>query len=88
MKLSEARLADAELLLREQNPAVRLCRDQQVHERLDNAVKERMAALQALGAKQPKLAPLLLELARDRDPSPEVRAMAAARLAAISARGD
>jgi hypothetical protein len=88
VKLSEARLADAELLLREQKPDVRLCRDQQVRERLGSAVKERTAALEAVGAKLPKLAPLLLELARDRDPSLEVRAVAAARLAAISARGD
>ncbi len=88
VKLSEARLADAELLLREQNPSARRCRDQQVRERLGSAVKERTAALEAVGAKLPKLAPLLLELARDRDPSPEVRAAAAARLAAISARGD
>lgn len=88
VKLSEARLADAELLLREQKPDVRLCRDQQVHERLRSAVKERMAALEAVGAKLPKLAPLLLELAKDRDPSPEVRTAAAARLAAISARGN
>jgi tetratricopeptide (TPR) repeat protein len=78
VKLSEARLADAELLLREQKPDVRLCRDQQVRERLSSAVKERTAALEAVGTKLPKLAPLLLELARDRDPSPEVRAMAAA----------
>jgi hypothetical protein len=88
VKLSEARLADAELLLREQKPDVRLCRDQQVRERLSSAVKERTAALDAVGAKLPKLAPLLLELARDRDPSPEVRAAAAARLATLSARGD
>jgi outer membrane biogenesis lipoprotein LolB len=88
VKLSEARLADAELLLREQNPSARLCRDQQVRERLGSAVEERTAALDALGAKLPKLAPLLLELARDRDPSPEVRAAAAARLAALSARGN
>jgi len=88
VKLSEARLADAELLLREKKPDVRLCRDGQVHERLSSAVKERTAALEAVGTKLPKLAPLLLELARDRDPSPEVRAAAAARLAATSARRD
>lgn len=88
VKLTEARLADAELLLREQNPNVRLCRDQGVRERLGSAVKERTAALEAVGARLPKLAPVLLELARDRDPSPEVRSVAAARLAAISARGD
>jgi tetratricopeptide (TPR) repeat protein len=88
VKLSEARLADAELLLREQNPSVRLCRDQQVRERLTEAVKERTAALEAVGAKLPKLAPLLLELAKDRDPSPQVRSVAAARLSALPARGD
>lgn len=88
VKLSEARLADAELLLREQNPSVRLCRDQQVRERLTEAVKERTAALEAVGAKLPKLAPLLLELAKERDPSPQVRSVAAARLSALSARGD
>ncbi|WP_224366560.1 HEAT repeat domain-containing protein [Hyalangium versicolor] len=88
VKLSEARLADAELLLRQQNAGVRLCRDQQVHERLVSAVKERTEALGAVGAKLPKLAPVLLQVAKERDPSPEVRATAAARLAAISARGD
>ncbi|WP_224246193.1 tetratricopeptide repeat protein [Hyalangium gracile] len=88
VKLSEARLADAELLLRQQNPGVRLCRDQQVRERLTSAVKERTEALGAVGTKLPRLAPVLLEVARDRDPSPEVRALAAARLAALSARGD
>ncbi len=88
VKLSEARLADAELLLRERNPDARLCADRQVSERLGSAVKERTAALEAVGVKLPKLAPVLLELARDRDPAPEVRAVAASRLAAISARGD
>ena len=88
VKLSEARLADAELILREQKPSARLCRDQQVRERLSSAVKERTAALEAVGAKLPKLAPVLLELARDSDPSPEVRAVAASRLAALSSRGD
>ncbi|MDY7231653.1 HEAT repeat domain-containing protein [Hyalangium rubrum] len=88
VKLSEARLADAELLLRERNPDARLCRDRQVSERLGSAVKERTAALEAVGAKLPKLAPVLLELARDRDPSPEVRAVAASRLSALSSRGD
>ena len=88
VKLSQARLADAELLLRERNPDARLCGDKRVSERLGNAVKERTAALEAVGARLPKLAPVLLELARDRDPSPQVRAVAASRLAALSARGD
>ena len=41
---------------------------------------ERTAALEAVRAKLPKLAPVLLELARDRDPSPQVRAVAASLL--------
>ena len=44
-----------ELLLREQKPDVRLCRDQQVHERLSSAVKERTAALEAVGTKLPNV---------------------------------
>ncbi len=88
VKLSEARLADAELLLRERNANARLCWDGRVRERLESAVKERTAALEVVGARLPKLAPVLLELARDRDPSPQVRSVAAARLSALSARGE
>ncbi|REG22811.1 hypothetical protein ATI61_11816 [Archangium gephyra] len=83
LKLSEARLADAELLLRERSPGARTCGDDAVRERLESAVSERREALRAVGAKLPKLAPLLLELARQRDPSPEIRAEAAARLTAL-----
>ncbi|WP_164019521.1 HEAT repeat domain-containing protein [Pyxidicoccus trucidator] len=83
-RLSEARLADAELLLREQSPGVRTCADQGVRERLDGAVKERTAALEAVGTKLPQqVSRLLLELARERDPSPQVRAAASARLTAL-----
>ncbi|HEX5751678.1 MAG TPA: HEAT repeat domain-containing protein [Archangium sp.] len=83
LKLSEARLADAELLLRERTPGARTCGDDAVRERLESAVSERREALRAVGAKLPKLAPLLLEVARERDPSPEIRAEAAARLTAL-----
>ncbi len=82
LRLSEARLADAELMLKERTPGARTCGDTQVRERLESAVKERTAALRAVGTKLPSLAPLLLEVARERDPSPEVRAAAAARLEA------
>ncbi|RKG60230.1 HEAT repeat domain-containing protein [Corallococcus sp. CA054B] len=83
VRLAEAKLADAELLLRQQRPGVRTCADQQVAERLSQGVKERTQALQqASSAKLPKpVGTLLLELARERDPSPEVRAAAASRLA-------
>ncbi|XXF81055.1 HEAT repeat domain-containing protein [Myxococcaceae bacterium GXIMD 01537] len=80
VKLSEARLADAELLLRERNAGARLCGDTQVRERLEDAVKQRTAALEAVEAKLPALAKLLLEVARERDPSPQVRTLAATRL--------
>jgi len=83
-RLAEARLADAELLLREQSPGIRTCADQGVRERLDSAVKERTAALGAVGTKLPQqVGRMLLELARARDPSPQVRAVASARLTAL-----
>jgi hypothetical protein len=83
-RLAEARLADAELLLREQTPGVRTCADQSVRERLEGGVKERTAALDAVGTKLPRqVGRLLLELARERDPSPQVRAAASARLTAL-----
>ncbi len=83
LRLAEARLADAELLLKERKPDARLCGDRQVRERLEGAVKERSAALEAVGTKLPSLAPLLLRMATERDPSPEVRAVAAGRLATL-----
>jgi hypothetical protein len=82
-RLAEARLADVELVLREQQPGVRTCSDQGVRERLAGAVKERTAALDQVGTKLPAVGRLLLELARERDPSPEVRAAASARLTAL-----
>ncbi|MCP3101707.1 HEAT repeat domain-containing protein [Myxococcus sp. K15C18031901] len=82
-RLAEARLADAELVLREQNPGARTCADRGVSERLEGAVKERTAALEAVGSKLPQLARLLLELAMERDPSPQVRQVASARLTAL-----
>ncbi|QRK05966.1 HEAT repeat domain-containing protein [Archangium violaceum] len=83
LKLAEARLADAELLLREKTPGARTCGENEVRERLVSAVSERREALRSVGTKLPKLAPLLLELARDRDPSPEIRAEASSRLTAL-----
>jgi len=54
-----------------------------VRERLESAVSQRREALRTVGTKLPKLAPLLLQVARERDPSPEVRTEAAARLSAL-----
>ncbi|MBU8897470.1 HEAT repeat domain-containing protein [Corallococcus sp. M34] len=82
LRLADARLADAELLLRQQTPNARTCADEQVGERLAQGVTERSAALQAVSAKLPQqVGRILLERAKERDPSPEVRALAAARLA-------
>jgi hypothetical protein len=83
LKLSEARLADAELLLREKTPGARTCGDDAVRERLESGVSERRDALRSVGTKLPRLALVLLEVARERDPSPEIRAEAAARLTAL-----
>ncbi|MFY2560963.1 tetratricopeptide repeat protein [Corallococcus terminator] len=82
-RLAEARLADAELMLREQSPGVRTCSDRGVSERLEGGVKERTAALASVGTKLPQVGRLLLEVARERDPSPQVREAASARLTAL-----
>lgn len=87
LTLAEARLADAELLLREQSSGARTCSDDAVGERLASAVTERQKAVRALGPKLPQLAPVLLEVLRQRDPSAEVRAEAAGRLAALQTPG-
>ncbi len=76
LRLAEARLADAELLLREKTPGARSCDEDAVHERLVSGVAQRREALRALVSKQPRLAPELLRVARERDPSPEIRAEA------------
>ncbi|MCE9671386.1 HEAT repeat domain-containing protein [Myxococcus stipitatus] len=83
-RLAEARLADAELLLREHNPGARTCADRAVSERLEGAVKERSKALETVGAKLPQVGRLLLELAMQRDPSPQVRQVASSRLTALA----
>ncbi|NVI97148.1 HEAT repeat domain-containing protein [Myxococcus sp. AM009] len=82
-RLADARLADAELLLREQTPGVKTCADRGVRDRLENGVKERTAALDSVATKLPEVGRLLLEVARARDPSPQVRAAASARLTAL-----
>ncbi|MBF5043996.1 HEAT repeat domain-containing protein [Aggregicoccus sp. 17bor-14] len=83
-RLAEARLADAELLLRTGRPDAPRCEDARVVERLRDAAAQREQALRRLPAQLPRLAPLLLQAARERDPAPEVRAAAAQQLAAMA----
>ncbi|AKQ66541.1 Signal recognition particle receptor protein FtsY [Myxococcus hansupus] len=83
-RLAEARLADAELVLREQAPGAKTCADRGVRERLESAEKERTAALNAVATKLPQVGRLLLEVAKERDPSPQVRAAASAKLTALN----
>jgi hypothetical protein len=82
-KLAEAKLADAELLLRTREPGARTCEDRQVSERLEAALSERGAALKALPARVPRLARPVLEAARRKDPSFEIRAQAQALVAKL-----
>lgn len=77
LRLAEARLRDAELALRTTDPAARSCDDREVAARLAEGEKARAEALRSLPSKLPRLAPLLLELARERDPSPAIRELAA-----------
>ncbi len=82
-RLSVARLRDAELVLRTDSPNARGCEDRRLADRLADAEKNRSDALSRLRAKVPRVAPMLLELAAARDPSPRVRAEAA-RLVAVA----
>ncbi len=75
-RLAEARLKDAELRLRGEQPAARACRDTEIAERLQRGRDERREALAALlRAKHPQ-AEAVRGLARVRDPEPSVRAAA------------
>ncbi|MGA9525216.1 MAG: HEAT repeat domain-containing protein [Myxococcaceae bacterium] len=78
VRLTEARLKDAELALQTQNPNARTCGDDRVGERLTAALKERTEALRSLAARAPgKTAASVLAFTQQRDPSPAVRAVAA-----------
>lgn len=81
-QLAEAKLKDAELVLRTGDSRARTCADREVAGRIADGERARAEALRQLLAKLPKLAPALLEAARDRDPSTSIRALAASMLQA------
>jgi hypothetical protein len=72
-RLADARLHDVELKLLEGDARARKCGDDTFHARLAEAEKQRLDALKQVSTKSPKSANLVLELARERDPSPAIR---------------
>lgn len=76
-RLAEARLGDAELVLRTEIPHAPLCGDRSVAERLAEGERQRLAAIRALGKRKEPWAAGILRLANERDPSPAVREEAA-----------
>ena len=74
VKLSEARLRDAELKLLESDARAKRCGDESVRERLKAGEEQRLTSLKALPAKASKVASLVKELALLREPSLAIRA--------------
>ncbi len=78
VRSSEAKLRDVELKLLEADARSRRCGDGSFRARLAESEKQRLEALQQLASRSPKSAPLVLELARERDPSSAIRTALAA----------
>jgi tetratricopeptide (TPR) repeat protein len=78
VKLTQARLRDAELVMLENDARARVCGNSDVKERIASGEAERLAALKALETKPPRERAALLELSRWRDPSDRVRLAASA----------
>jgi TolA-binding protein len=78
VRLADARLGDAELLLRTGAPHQRTCDDDRVAERVAASLEERARALQALGGQAgSQAARAVLRKVSSQDPSPRLRAAAA-----------
>ena len=84
MRLTRARLEDAELRLRTQDANARTCDDARVTSRIAASVKERAEALKALQKRGGPSAQPVLSALREADPSPEVRALASSLFEAKS----
>lgn len=81
LQLAQAKLADAEILLRTQSPHARTCGDRRVQDRIAAGVVTRVEALESIGKKDPARAKVLWTLASRSDPSAQVRAAAVRALA-------
>ncbi len=73
VKLSRAKLRDAELVMLEGDAHARPCGNGDVSERIAAGEAERLTAIEGLKVKPPKDHAVLLELSRWRDPSSKVR---------------